>query len=113
MRKRATKRCSFVPRIDKYVEKKAIERIYAQSTSPDEYGPVLFVPIRLLIPTDFLASPEQVPGMAEDMRRGDAFPPIVVCENGEICDGHHRREASLQAGYTLIPVRVWYGWRPN
>jgi ParB-like chromosome segregation protein Spo0J len=41
--------------------------------------------------------------------RGDAFPPIVVEDNGSfytINDGRHRYQAQLHAGYLTVEVVV-------
>lgn len=44
-----------------------------------------------------------------DYERGDAFPPIVVEDNGgfyTINDGRHRFQAQLNAGFQMVEVII-------
>lgn len=45
----------------------------------------------------------------------DENPAIIIDENNEIIDGHHRHEAFVRLGYTKCPVividREWYEQR--
>lgn len=54
----------------------------------------------------------EVPGRAQEladkMKRGVKFPPIVVREF-KVVDGHHRIAASRLCGYKEIPVMVLGG----
>jgi len=58
---------------------------------------------------------DYVDRLAEDFRRGDDIPPIVIHEDGEIIEGHHRFAAAQKAGISIraiiVPDAQFKAWR--
>jgi hypothetical protein len=51
-----------------------------------------------------LAPPKETSKYAQDMRRGDQFPPIIITADGYLVDGSTRTEAARKVGWTTFPA---------
>jgi hypothetical protein len=57
-------------------------------------------------PIEQLAPPREVTKYAQDLKRGDQMPPVIMTSDGYLIDGNTRTEAARKIGRTMFPTFI-------